>query len=103
LLKLDDIYLVPAMQTIKSWNEVPISFKSEIEEAAYWADHQIDPALMNPVVAGTDQNESTSITMRFDPRMLARIKRLARSRYLNYQSMLKQWIAERLEKDLRGD
>ncbi len=29
--------------------------------------------------------------------MLARIKRIARSRYLNYQSMIKQWLSERLE------
>ena len=39
------------------------------------------------------------ITLRFDPRMLARIKRIARSRYLNYQSMIKQWLSERLEKE----
>ena len=38
--------------------------------------------------------------MRFDPRMLARIKRIARGRYLNYQSMIKQWLAERLEKEM---
>jgi hypothetical protein len=31
--------------------------------------------------------------------MLARIKRLARSRYLNYQSMMKQWLAERIEEE----
>jgi len=34
--------------------------------------------------------------------MLARIKRLARSRYLNYQSMIKQWLSERMEQELRG-
>ncbi len=39
--------------------------------------------------------------MRIDPRMLARIKRLARSRYLNYQSMMKQWLSERMEQELR--
>jgi hypothetical protein len=33
--------------------------------------------------------------------MLSRIKRLARSRYLNYQSMIKQWISERMENELR--
>jgi hypothetical protein len=37
-----------------------------------------------------------------DPRMLSRIKRLARSRYLNYQSMIKQWLSERMEEELRG-
>jgi predicted DNA binding CopG/RHH family protein len=46
-------------------------------------------------------SESVSITLRMDPRMLARIKRLARSRYLNYQSMMKQWISERMESELR--
>ena len=43
----------------------------------------------------------TLISLRIDPRMLARIKRLARSRYLNYQSMIKQWLSERLETELR--
>jgi predicted DNA binding CopG/RHH family protein len=48
-----------------------------------------------------DSRESTTITLRFDPRMLSRIKRIARSRYLNYQSMMKQWLAERLEDEMR--
>jgi predicted DNA binding CopG/RHH family protein len=43
-----------------------------------------------------------TITLRMDPRMLSRIKRVARTRYLNYQSMIKQWISERLEQDLRS-
>jgi predicted DNA binding CopG/RHH family protein len=42
-----------------------------------------------------------TITLRIDPRMLARIKRLARSRFLNYQSMIKQWLSERMENELR--
>jgi predicted DNA binding CopG/RHH family protein len=50
----------------------------------------------------SDSNESTTITLRMDPRMLARLKRLAGQRYLNYQSMLKQWVAERLEKEIEG-
>jgi hypothetical protein len=33
--------------------------------------------------------------------MLSRIKRVARSRFLNYQSMMKQWLAERLEEEIR--
>ena len=54
------------------------------------------------VVAGSELSESVTITLRIDPRMLARIKRLARSRYLNYQSMIKQWLSERMEEELRG-
>ena len=48
-----------------------------------------------------DSRESTTITLRFDPRMLSRIKRIARSRFLKYQSMMKQWLAERLEDEMR--
>jgi predicted DNA binding CopG/RHH family protein len=54
---------------------------------------------MNGSLHKADSRESTTITLRFDPRMLARIKRLARQRYLNYQSMMKQWLSERLEQE----
>ncbi len=53
-------------------------------------------------MAGNGESaDSVTITLRIDPRMLARIKRLARSRYLNYQSMIKQWMSERMEQELR--
>ena len=84
---------------VSQWSEVP-SFGSEEEEAAFWARTRIDPRLMNTAILKADTRESTTITLRFDPRMLAHIKRLARSRYLNYQSMIKQWLSERLEKEL---
>jgi predicted DNA binding CopG/RHH family protein len=51
--------------------------------------------------ASSEQSESVTITLRMDPRMLSRIKRLARSRFLNYQSMIKQWLSERMEKELK--
>ena len=87
------------MKVVTNWSEVP-SFESEEDEAAYWADARIDVRLMNASLLKTDTRESTTITLRFDPRLLARIKRIARSRYLNYQSMIKQWLSERLEKEL---
>ena len=84
---------------IGQWSEVP-QFESEEEEAAFWAQSRIEPRLMNTAILKADTRESTTVTLRFDPRMLARIKRLARSRYLNYQSMVKQWLSERLEKEI---
>ena len=86
------------MNTLSSWDEIP-DFDDETEEAEFWANHQLDGRLMNMAVHKPDARESTTITLRFDPRMLARIKRIARSRYLNYQSMMKQWLSERLEKE----
>lgn len=87
------------MRVIKNWREIP-DFDSEEEERAFWKEASLDPRLMNSSVLKTDNRESMTVTLRFDPRMLARIKRLARSRYLNYQSMIKQWLGERLEKEL---
>ena len=88
-----------ALAVITDWDEVPL-FANIAEEVRYWEGHQIGQRLMQTSLAGTDTNESTTITLRIDPRMLSRLKRLARQRYLNYQSMLKQWVAERLEKEL---
>ena len=86
-------------RVITHWSEVP-AFETEEDEAAYWAQTRIDARLMNTAILKADTRESTTVTLRFDPRMLARIKRLARSRYLNYQSMVKQWLSERLEKEI---
>ena len=89
------------MRAIANWEEVPI-FDSEEAEADFWSENRPDLRLMESAVAGTsDSAESVTITLRMDPRMLARIKRLARSRYLNYQSMIKQWLSERMEHELR--
>lgn len=87
------------MRTLNTWSEVP-NFANESEEADFWKDASLDPRLMNASILKADNRDSTTITLRFDPRMLARIKRLARSRYLNYQSMIKQWLSERLEKEI---
>ena len=90
------------MQAIATWDDVPI-FDSEEAEAAFWSENRVEMRLMErSVAAGAQDTESVSITLRVDPRMLARIKRLARSRYLNYQSMIKQWLSERMEQELRG-
>ena len=89
------------MRTFASWEEVPL-FDTEEAEASFWAENRPDLRLMVAAVAGdAEAAESVTITLRMDPRMLARIKRLARSRYLNYQSMIKQWLSERMEQELR--
>ena len=88
------------MNAIASWEEVPI-FDSEDAEVTFWSENKPDLRLMEAAVAGgSEASESVTITLRIDPRMLARIKRLARSRFLNYQSMIKQWLSERLEKEM---
>jgi predicted DNA binding CopG/RHH family protein len=90
------------MSQVTNWEEVPI-FDSEEAEAAFWLENAVDVRLMETSVASSAEgNESVTITLRIDPRMLARIKRMARERYLNYQSMIKQWLSERMEHELKG-
>lgn len=89
------------MNVLTDWEDVPL-FDREEAEAAYWADTRVDVRLMESSVATSGElSDSTTITLRMDPRMLSRIKRLARSRYLNYQSMMKQWLSERMEQELQ--
>ncbi len=88
------------MKTLTSWNELP-DFEDDSAENAFWQEHELDSKLMSSSIHEAHVRESTTITLRFDPRMLSRIKRIARSRYLNYQSMMKQWLAERLEDEMK--
>ena len=89
------------MRAFANWEDVPI-FDSEAAEAVFWSENRPDLRLMAAAVAGSaETSESVTITLRIDPRMLARIKRLARSRFLNYQSMIKQWLSERMEDELK--
>ncbi|MFN0068221.1 MAG: CopG family antitoxin [Limisphaerales bacterium] len=89
------------MNAITTWDEVPL-FDTEDAEAAFWEVNRIEVRLMESSVASAQEpTESITISLRMDPRMLARLKRLARSRYLNYQSMMKQWLSERLEEEFR--
>ncbi len=91
------------MRAFANWEDVPL-FDSEEAEAAFWSENRPDLRLMDAAMAGgAESSESVTVTLRFDPRMLARIKRLARSRYLNYQSMVKQWLSERMEQELRDN
>ena len=88
------------MQPISRWSDIP-AFDDEETDAPFWASHELDARLLSGSIPEPDSRESTTITLRFDPRMLSRIKRIARSRFLNYQSMMKQWLAERLEDEMR--
>lgn len=88
------------MKTLSSWSDLP-TFSDEKEEAEFWSTHELDPHLIQRSLHNPDSRESTTVTLRFDPRMLSKIKRIARGRYLNYQSMVKQWLAERIEEEQR--
>ena len=89
------------MNQITDWEQVP-QFEDEVAEAAYWSGTSIAPRLMElALVRSGESTESVTISLRMDPRMLSKIKRLARFRYLGYQSMIKLWLSERLEQETK--
>ena len=89
------------MNQISDWEQVP-QFDGEDAEAAYWANAGVAPRLMELALAQSGEGiESVTISLRMDPRMLSKIKRLARTRYLGYQSMIKQWLSERMEQETK--
>lgn len=89
------------MNTVSKWADIT-TFAGMAAEAAFWANHRLNLKLMEPSVASTSQGASAPITLRIDPRMLARLNRPARTRYLNYPGLMKQWLSERLASELRA-
>lgn len=93
--------LARLVRPISQWDDVPV-FQDESAEAEFWDTNRPSLKLMESSVMQTKSasSESVTISLRIDAKMLARLKRLARARFLNYQSMMKQWIAERMEEEV---
>lgn len=87
------------MKVLARWNEIP-AFASPEKEAEFWSETSLDAALMKGAILKNDVRDISVLTLRVDPRMVARIKRLAGSRYLDYQHMIRQWLAERMEQEM---
>jgi predicted DNA binding CopG/RHH family protein len=87
--------------TIHSWNQVPV-FKSEAEESAFWSTHDLGDELLGQMKPDTDRNlppprpRTRPIAVRFDESTLLRIKTLAARRGKGYQTLLKEFVSERL-------
>ncbi len=89
-----------ALIEIRSWDEVP-SFRSEREEAEFWGSHSFgeemliedpigDPSLPPP------RQRTSPVSLRFDVDTVKRLKALAARRNKGYQTMVKEFVAERL-------
>lgn len=82
-------------------------FKSEDEERKFWATHDSTDyvdwsrAIVNPVFPNLKPSTQT-ISLRLPQYLLERIKELANSRDVPYQSLMKIFLAERVEKEHRS-
>lgn len=82
-------------------------FKNEDEEREFWATHDSteyvdwNKAIINPVFPNLKPSTKT-ISLRLPQYLLERIKELANSRDVPYQSLMKIFLAERVKKEYRS-
>jgi predicted DNA binding CopG/RHH family protein len=81
-------------------------FASEDEERQFWATHDstdyVDWAGARPVVLASLRPSTKTISLRLPVHMIEALKLLANKRDVPYQSLLKIFLAERIEDELRG-
>jgi hypothetical protein len=96
---------------VNSWDEVP-RFATEAEEAHFWGTHAFGPEMLQEAEAGDlsfddflppPRPRTAPISIRLDGDTLARLKVLARRRHKGYQTMLKEFVSERLYEEEKRD
>jgi predicted DNA binding CopG/RHH family protein len=89
------------MKVVHNPEDIP-NFASEAEEAVFWAEHEISDDFWNrlPPTPETDlpptRPRTKPIGIRFDESTLRRVKALAARRHKGYQSLLREFVSERL-------
>ena len=99
--------MVEKRKEIKSWDEVP-SFASEEEERAWWDEHEVSEELLEtfgPAPEGTlpsprdksvTRPRKAPISVRMEEELVARLKVLAAIKGIGYQTLLRQFVADRV-------
>lgn len=90
-----------SMSTVKSWKEVP-SFRSEKEKSDFWRTHTPSENLLDEMkelpeeILPHARPRTRPVAVRFDEYTLRRMKALAAKRRKGYQTLLKEFVSERL-------
>lgn len=88
----------------KTIRKIP-EFKSEDQERKVWAEHDstelVDWRKAKPVKLVNLRPTTRTISIRLPETMIERLKILANKRDVPYQSLLKMYVAEKLEEELR--
>lgn len=96
------------LQEVHSLAEVP-DFASDEEFAEFWDTHAPTEAFLEeaelplPDWAPLPPRASNPLSVRFDRDTLARLKALARKKHIGYQTLLKQFVVERLYEEERRE
>jgi predicted DNA binding CopG/RHH family protein len=89
----------------KSLKQKP-RFESEDEERAFWATHDstdyVDWRQAKPTPFSRLKPSTQTISLRLPAWLIENLKMLANKRDVPYQSLLKVFLAERIEEELRN-
>jgi len=89
----------------KSLQAIP-KFESEEEERAFWATHDsadhVDWSRAKPATFSRLKPTTQTISLRLPEALLENLKMLANKRDVPYQSLLKVFLAERVDQELRN-
>ena len=85
----------------KTLEPIP-TFKTEADERRFWETHPseayLDWSKAEPVRLPSLKPSTTAISLRLPVPLLERIKIAANKRDMPYQSLIKAWLAERLDR-----
>jgi CopG antitoxin of type II toxin-antitoxin system len=86
---------------VESLDDIP-DFANEDEEAEFWATHSFGERLldqMKPIEDGIlppPRPRTRPLAVRFDDDVISRLKVVARLKHKGYQTLLKEFVCERL-------
>ena len=90
---------------MKNLKQIP-KFKNEDEEREFWASadtsEYFDWSKAEPVIFPNLKPTTEAISLRLPSILLARIKELANKKDVPYQSLMKVFLSERVEQELKA-
>lgn len=90
---------------MKNLKKIP-KFKNEDEERDFWSNHDsteyLDWSKAEKVIFPNLKPSTESISLRLPSFLLARIKELANKKDVPYQSLMKMFLSERVEREIRA-
>jgi len=61
----------------------------------------LDEALVKDIVTGKRRRKLQNVTIKIDPLYLISIKKVATKKGIPYQTLVRQWVAEKIRKELK--
>lgn len=98
----------PNFETVQRLTDIP-NFQSEEEEHAFWSTHELGDEILNAAqplardLLPPPRGRTKNVAVRFDETTLQRLRALATRRHQGYQTLIKQFVTERLYEEEKRD